>query len=172
MCSVVVCDSWRRSALRFNLPEDPERRLEWVEFLFEVNGQRLKESSWTDINICSEHFTDGCFKNLTPGTVQLKCSAVPSLCVKSEREEPHVVSLPRQLTLSPSYFLNITSPLTVHLSQQNTAEWFAFILRLAQAAQVFMRSCFQYLLIYTSRNGVISHDYRKTTGQRQSPLCR
>ncbi|XP_039999218.1 zinc finger protein 236-like isoform X3 [Xiphias gladius] len=89
MCSVVGCDSSRRSAQRFKLPEDPERRLEWVQFLFEVNGQRLKESSWTDITICTEHFTDDCFENLAPtGTVQLKPRAVPSLCVKSEPDEP------------------------------------------------------------------------------------
>ncbi|XP_071348020.1 uncharacterized protein [Trachinotus anak] len=89
MCSVLGCDSSRRSAQRFKLPEDPERRLEWVQFLFEVNKQRLKESSWTDITICSEHFTDDCFENMAPtGTVQLKPSAVPSLCVKSEPEEP------------------------------------------------------------------------------------
>ncbi|XP_059199760.1 zinc finger protein 28-like [Centropristis striata] len=89
MCSVVGCDSWRRSAQGFKLPEDPERRLEWVQFILEVNGQRLKESSWTDISICHEHFTVDCFVNLTPtGTVQLKPSAVPSLCVKSEPDEP------------------------------------------------------------------------------------
>ncbi|XP_070700989.1 uncharacterized protein [Pempheris klunzingeri] len=96
MCSVVVCDSWRRSALRFRLPEDPERRLEWVQFLFEVNGQRLRESSWTDITICREHFTEDCFVKLTPvaGTVQLKYSAVPSLCLKSEPEEPVPIQEP------------------------------------------------------------------------------
>ncbi|XP_042354442.1 RE1-silencing transcription factor-like isoform X2 [Plectropomus leopardus] len=90
MCSVVGCDSWRRSAQMFKLPEDPESRLEWVQFIFEVNGQRLKESSWTDITICIEHFTDDSFEHLTPatGTVQLKPSAVPSLCVKSEPEDP------------------------------------------------------------------------------------
>ncbi|XP_040911126.1 uncharacterized protein LOC121193070 [Toxotes jaculatrix] len=89
MCSVVGCDSWRRSAQRFKLPEDPEKRLEWVEFLFEVNGQRLRESSWTDITVCNEHFTDDCFENMAPtGTVQLTPSAVPSLCVKSEPDEP------------------------------------------------------------------------------------
>ncbi|XP_045907926.1 zinc finger protein 287-like isoform X1 [Micropterus dolomieu] len=85
MCSVVGCDSGRRGAQRFKLPEDPERRLEWVQFLFEVNGQRLKETCWTDITICSEHFTDDCFVNPSLiGTVQLKSSVVPSLCIKSE----------------------------------------------------------------------------------------
>ncbi|XP_073347255.1 uncharacterized protein [Pagrus major] len=90
MCSVVGCDSWRRSAQRFKLPEDPESRLEWVQFLFEVNGQRLKESSWTDITICTEHFTDDCFIKLTAatGAARLKFDAVPSLCIKSEPEEP------------------------------------------------------------------------------------
>ncbi|XP_059199769.1 zinc finger protein 3 homolog [Centropristis striata] len=91
MCSVVGCDSWRRSAQRFRLPEDPERRLEWVQFILKVNEQRLKESSWTDISICNEHFTADCFENLTPtGTVQLKPSAVPSLCVKSEPDDPEL----------------------------------------------------------------------------------
>ncbi|XP_041805512.1 RE1-silencing transcription factor-like [Chelmon rostratus] len=90
MCSVVGCDSSRRSAQRFKLPEDPERRLVWVQFLFEVNGQRLKESSWTDITICTEHFTHDCFENVTPaaGTVQLKPNVVPSVCIKSEPEGP------------------------------------------------------------------------------------
>ncbi|XP_070830522.1 uncharacterized protein [Chaetodon trifascialis] len=87
MCSVVGCDSWRRTAQRFKLPEDPERRLEWVQFLLEVNVQRLKESSWTDITICSEHFTRSCFVDVTD-TVQLKSSAVPSLCLKSEPDDP------------------------------------------------------------------------------------
>ncbi|XP_049889398.1 zinc finger protein 285-like isoform X2 [Epinephelus moara] len=91
MCSVDGCDSWRRGAQRFKLPEDPERRLEWVQFVLEVNGQRLKESSWTDITICRHHFTEDCFINQTQsGTVQLKPSALPSLCVKSEPAEPEV----------------------------------------------------------------------------------
>ncbi|XP_034743115.1 zinc finger protein 345-like isoform X3 [Etheostoma cragini] len=99
MCSVVGCDSGRRSAPRFKLPEDPERRLEWVQFLFEVNGQRLKESSWTDITICNEHFTNDCF-DLAPrtGTALLKSSAVPSLCVKSEPEEPELDQEPFQIS--------------------------------------------------------------------------
>ncbi|XP_051250801.1 uncharacterized protein LOC127360397 isoform X1 [Dicentrarchus labrax] len=89
MCSVFDCDSWRRKVQRFKLPQDPERRLEWVQFLFDVNGQRLKESSWTDITICCEHFTADCFVQQTPetATVQLKSSAVPSLCIKSEPDE-------------------------------------------------------------------------------------
>ncbi|XP_044223227.1 zinc finger protein 8-like isoform X1 [Thunnus albacares] len=89
MCSVVGCDSWRRSAQRFKLPEDPEERLEWVQFLGEANRQRFKESCWTDITICIEHFTHDCYEKLTPtGRVQLKPRAVPSLCLKSEPEEP------------------------------------------------------------------------------------
>ncbi|XP_051251060.1 RE1-silencing transcription factor B-like isoform X6 [Dicentrarchus labrax] len=97
MCSVFDCDSWRRKVQRFKLPQDPERRLEWVQFLFDVNGQRLKESSWTDITICCEHFTADCFVQQTPetATVQLKSSAVPSLCIKSEPDEsepPQTVS--------------------------------------------------------------------------------
>ncbi|XP_041805567.1 transcriptional repressor CTCF-like isoform X2 [Chelmon rostratus] len=96
MCSVVGCYSWRRTAQRFKLPEDPERRLEWVQFLATVNKQRFKESSWTDITICSEHFKDDCFESVTPshsgvtGKVQLtlKPSAVPSLCLQSEADEP------------------------------------------------------------------------------------
>ncbi|XP_026168384.1 zinc finger protein 33A-like isoform X1 [Mastacembelus armatus] len=89
MCSVLGCGSWSRGVQRFKVPEDPEKRLEWVQFLFEVNGQRLKESSWTDITICSEHFAEDCFEHLTPaGTVQVKPDAVPSLCPKSEPEEP------------------------------------------------------------------------------------
>ncbi|XP_044075059.1 zinc finger and SCAN domain-containing protein 21-like isoform X3 [Siniperca chuatsi] len=96
MCSVVGCDSGRRSAHRFKLPEDPERRLEWVQFLATANKQRFKESSWTEITICSEHFTDDCFENRTPshpgktGKVQLtlKPSGVPSLCLQSGPDEP------------------------------------------------------------------------------------
>ncbi|KAM4552682.1 uncharacterized protein PAE49_016077 [Odontesthes bonariensis] len=96
MCSVVGCDSWRRSARRFMLPEDPEKRLEWVQFLFDVNGQRLKESSWTDISVCREHFTCDCFINpsAAPGTAQLKCGAVPSVCIKAEPEEPELKEEP------------------------------------------------------------------------------
>ncbi|XP_031150181.2 uncharacterized protein LOC116046111 [Sander lucioperca] len=97
MCSVVGCDSGRRSAQRFKLPEDPERRLEWVQFLATVNMQRFKEASWTDIRICSEHFKDDCFNNMSPShsgftgkdqfTLTLNPNAVPSLCLKSESEE-------------------------------------------------------------------------------------
>ncbi|XP_072220348.1 uncharacterized protein [Leuresthes tenuis] len=96
MCSVVGCDSWRRSARRFMLPEDPEKRLEWVQFLFDVNGQRLKESSWTDISVCREHFTCDCFINpsAAPGTAQLKCGAVPSVYIKTEPEEPEMKEEP------------------------------------------------------------------------------
>ncbi|KAK5859957.1 hypothetical protein PBY51_021472 [Eleginops maclovinus] len=87
MCSVLGCDSWRRDARRFKIPEDPERRLQWVQFILEANEQRLKESCWTEITICNEHFNEDCFEHLS-GTVQLRSSAVPSVCVKSEPEEP------------------------------------------------------------------------------------
>uniref|UniRef100_A0A3P9N201 THAP-type domain-containing protein n=1 Tax=Poecilia reticulata TaxID=8081 RepID=A0A3P9N201_POERE len=78
MCSVAGCDSSRRSAQRFKLPEDPEERLEWVMFIAKVNKQCFKESSWTDIYVCSEHFPDDCLVNVND-RVQLKPSAVPSL---------------------------------------------------------------------------------------------
>ncbi|KAM4552900.1 uncharacterized protein PAE49_016203 isoform 2-T2 [Odontesthes bonariensis] len=87
MCSVVGCDSWRRRPPRFKLPEDPERRLEWVLFIAKVNKQRFKESSWTDITVCSEHFAGDCFGNVS-GAVQLKPGAVPSLCVSSGPDKP------------------------------------------------------------------------------------
>ncbi|KAG7525908.1 Zinc finger 813 [Solea senegalensis] len=91
MCSVVNCDSSRRSVQRYILPEDPEKRLQWVQFVFEVNGQRLKESSCADITICGEHFTHDCFEYAgDSGFAQLKPSAVPSVCVKSEPEEPEL----------------------------------------------------------------------------------
>ncbi|KAF7667024.1 hypothetical protein LDENG_00082880 [Lucifuga dentata] len=90
MCSVAGCESWRQNAKRFNLPEDPERRLEWVQFLAEINGQCFKESSWTDITICSQHFTHDCFENSSTHlglTGQLKSNAVPSICLKSEEAD-------------------------------------------------------------------------------------
>ncbi|XP_034469613.1 zinc finger protein 678-like isoform X2 [Hippoglossus hippoglossus] len=87
MCSVFLCGSSRRGAQRFKLPKDPEKRLEWVQFVFEANCQRLKESSWTDITICREHFTEDCFGKTKTGAVQMRSSAVPSLCIKSEPEE-------------------------------------------------------------------------------------
>ncbi|XP_062261115.1 zinc finger protein 568-like isoform X2 [Platichthys flesus] len=87
MCSVFRCGSSRRGAQRFKLPKDPEKRLEWVQFVFEANGQRLRESHWTDITICREHFTEDCFGKTKTGAVQMRNSAVPSLCIKSEPEE-------------------------------------------------------------------------------------
>uniref|UniRef100_A0A3B4ZVT5 THAP domain-containing protein 1 n=1 Tax=Stegastes partitus TaxID=144197 RepID=A0A3B4ZVT5_9TELE len=78
MCSVDGCNSFRRNAKRFKLPKDPEERLEWIQFVLDVNGQRLKESTWTDITICSEHFTNDCFVNKSP-TGRLKPGSVPSL---------------------------------------------------------------------------------------------
>ncbi|XP_035489409.2 zinc finger protein 226 isoform X2 [Scophthalmus maximus] len=98
MCSVLRCDSSRRSAQRFKLPEDAEKRLEWVQFVLEVNGQRLKESCWTEISICTEHFTEDCFGNTGPtGTAQLKPGAVPSLFIKSEPDQPE----PDQVGVEP-----------------------------------------------------------------------
>ncbi|XP_062285244.1 zinc finger protein 426-like [Scomber scombrus] len=89
MCSVVGCVSLSSTNQRFKLPEDPEQRLEWVQFLATVNKQRFKESSWTDITICSQHFKDDCFEKLTPsGTVRLKPGAVPSLCLRPESDQP------------------------------------------------------------------------------------
>lgn len=90
MCSVFDCDSWQRNALRFPLPEDTDRRLKWVQFLFEVNEQRFKESSCGDITICIEHFEEGCFFKAFPaGTVRLRSGAIPSL---RARAEPEVVN--------------------------------------------------------------------------------
>uniref|UniRef100_A0A3B4ZX22 THAP domain-containing protein 1 n=1 Tax=Stegastes partitus TaxID=144197 RepID=A0A3B4ZX22_9TELE len=101
MCSVVGCDSLRRSAQRFKLPEDPERRLEWVQFLATVNKQRFKESSWTDITICREHFKDDCFVDLT-GTVQLKPGSVPTVCPQTEEPEPDQCEVSVDLRPPPS----------------------------------------------------------------------
>ncbi|XP_062285243.1 uncharacterized protein LOC133990851 [Scomber scombrus] len=111
MCSVVGCDSWRRSAQRFKLPEDPDERLEWVQFIGEVNGQCFKESCWTDITICTEHFSNDCYETLIPtGTVQLKPRAVPSLSVKSEPDEhlesPQHVKLVENAEISCQYDVN------------------------------------------------------------------
>nr|XP_020499360.1 THAP domain-containing protein 1-like [Labrus bergylta] len=89
MCSVVGCYSGHIGVQRFKLPEDPDRRFEWVQFLFEVNEQRFKESDWTDITICRAHFTKDCFVKPTckNGTAQLKSSAVPSLFIKANTDE-------------------------------------------------------------------------------------
>ncbi|XP_041848285.1 oocyte zinc finger protein XlCOF8.4-like [Melanotaenia boesemani] len=105
MCSVVGCDSWRRNARRFTLPEDPEKRLEWVQFVLEVNSQRLKESSCTDISVCSEHFTRDCFLNPAPtsDTIQLKSGAVPTVCVKEEPEEVELKQEPVEIEASSFY---------------------------------------------------------------------
>lgn len=69
-------------------------RLEWVQFLFEINGQRLKESCWTDISICSEHFADVYLLHMFPsGSIKLRSGAVPSACTKTEPEELEVCEL-------------------------------------------------------------------------------
>lgn len=87
MCSVFDCDSWRRNALRFPLPEDTDRRLKWVQFLFEVNEQRFKESSGNDITICVEHFDEDCYFRAFPaGTLRLMSGATPSLRTRAERK--------------------------------------------------------------------------------------
>uniref|UniRef100_A0A1A7YJ31 Uncharacterized protein n=1 Tax=Iconisemion striatum TaxID=60296 RepID=A0A1A7YJ31_9TELE len=52
----------------------------WATFIAKGNEQRYDESSWTEIAVCSEHFTGDCFDNET-GSVQLKPGAVPSVCV-------------------------------------------------------------------------------------------
>ena len=113
MCSVVGCD--RRSAQAFKLPEDPERRLEWVQFLFEVNGQRLKESSWTDIAICGDHFTEDCFVDMSPSTgmVQLKSCAVPSQFIQPEPQEPDTHQVRTKYWWRP-YFNSLNFQLSVH----------------------------------------------------------
>ncbi|XP_041659844.1 zinc finger protein 37 homolog [Cheilinus undulatus] len=94
MCSVVGCYSGRLGAQRFKLPEDPERRLQWVRFLAAANKQRFKESSWTDISVCIEHFKDDCFEKRLSDMAQLtlKPTAVPSLFNESEEPEAHLES--------------------------------------------------------------------------------
>ncbi|XP_013886876.1 zinc finger protein 37 [Austrofundulus limnaeus] len=87
MCSVYGCYSGLLNAERFKLPEDPEERLEWVMFLAKTNKQRFKESSWTDIAVCSDHFTGDCFVD-EAHPVQLKPGSVPSVCLKSGPDEP------------------------------------------------------------------------------------
>lgn len=89
MCSVAGCTSL---AQRFRLPRDPERRLEWVQFLATANEQQFKESSWRDFRVCCKHFTEDCFDNLMPTRLEstgkvrltLKPAAVPSLCVQPD----------------------------------------------------------------------------------------
>uniref|UniRef100_A0A1A8P3L8 Uncharacterized protein n=1 Tax=Nothobranchius rachovii TaxID=451742 RepID=A0A1A8P3L8_9TELE len=85
MCSVGGCESWRRSAQRFRLPDDPEVREMWATFIAKANEHRCAESSWTEIAVCCEHFTGDCFDNET-GSVRLKPGAVPSVCVDSGPE--------------------------------------------------------------------------------------
>lgn len=87
MCSVAGCTSL---AQRFRLPRDPERRLDWVQFLATANEQQFKESSWRDFRVCCNHFAKDCFENLIPSRVEASCKlrltlkpdAVPSLCVQ------------------------------------------------------------------------------------------
>ncbi|KAK2822395.1 hypothetical protein Q5P01_022460 [Channa striata] len=116
LCSVVGCASWRRGAERFKLPEDPEKRLEWFQFLFDVNGQRIKESAWTDINICSEHFTEDCFEDQSLCETVLRPSAVPKLCVNPEPGHPgepgKSTEVACQCNLGASINLTLTDAIT------------------------------------------------------------
>ncbi|MED6247598.1 hypothetical protein ATANTOWER_009559 [Ataeniobius toweri] len=123
MCSVVTCDSWRRRAQRFILPEDPEKRLEWVQFLFEVNGQRLKESSWTDITVCSEHFTRNSFLTAA-GTALLKCDAVPSVYQPDEPKQDTI--LPKDTACKHDQLKTCHSP-TPGSSELNKEEYSTLI---------------------------------------------
>lgn len=100
MCSVFGCDSERRGAPRFKLPQDPEMRLLWVQFLATVNMQRFKEASWTDITICSEHFGEDCFDHRTPAHPGvINPSAVPSLGLRSGEHETDPQSPARAVSL-------------------------------------------------------------------------
>ncbi|XP_030016939.1 zinc finger protein 492-like [Sphaeramia orbicularis] len=122
MCSVFGCDSWRRSVERFKLPDDPEKRLEWVEFLGTVNKQRFKESSWTEITICREHFKEDCFGKPTQGAVQLKPCAVPSLKSDLNESEPNVQSPADVETGGASSSSNDESGQTSQAAQEITVQ--------------------------------------------------
>ncbi|XP_038145173.1 uncharacterized protein LOC119786135 isoform X2 [Cyprinodon tularosa] len=93
-CSVVGCDSWHRGAQCFSLAADPDKRLEWVQFLFVVNGQRIQESSWVDIRVCAEHFTPSCFVQVNPATsiALLKTDAIPSVYRPADPEVKEMTS--------------------------------------------------------------------------------
>lgn len=108
MCSVLGCYSSR--VPRFKLPEDPDMRLEWVQFLAKVNEHRFKESSWRDISICCGHFERNCFENPSHAPATLKPNAVPSLCFHSEEPEPsdrknHEVSQAHDHHMLPALYL-------------------------------------------------------------------
>lgn len=73
------CASWRRNAQCFTLPEDPEVKCLWFEFVAESDDQR------SEIVICSEHFLEESFeKSAVTNRVRLKPSAVPTVRIKTE----------------------------------------------------------------------------------------
>ncbi|XP_061588256.1 zinc finger protein 429-like [Cololabis saira] len=185
MCSVVGCDSWRRHARRFPLPEDPEKRLEWVQFLFEVNGQRLKESSWTDITVCTEHFTPDCFLRETPGTaVQLKSGAVPLVHVH-DQEELHIKQEPVEspdedpafepldICHSPAFFKEETSSVIASPRSSDGSES-------SKYDYVQMLQKIENLDIIRKKAGLLQVDSRYVVNEKQlftmfsskCPLCR
>lgn len=118
MCSVAGCTSL---AQRFTLPRDPDRRLEWVEFLATANEQQFKESSWMDFTICCDHFTNDCFENVTAnrsvptGMVRLplalKKDAVPSLCVQPGVSGMNVL-MKSEVSLLPSLHEGLLTSVT------------------------------------------------------------
>lgn len=60
-------------------------RRQWVQFVGQASGQLFKESSFTDITVCKEHFLEECFeKPKETDEVQLKLNAVPTKVIKSE----------------------------------------------------------------------------------------
>lgn len=120
MCSVLGCYSSR--VPRFQLPEDPDMRLEWVQFLAKVNAQRFKESSWRDISVCCMHFQRDCFEDPSRSPATLMPNAVPSLCSHSEEPQPrdrehHEVSQAHDHHMLPSlHFIQIDCHYHTHLA--------------------------------------------------------
>lgn len=106
MCSVAGCASL---AQRFRLPRDPERRLDWVQFLATANEQQFKESSWRDFRVCCNHFSEECFENLISSRLEasgkvrltLKPDAVPSVGVQLDGGQSKEQVSP---TAKPVYF--------------------------------------------------------------------
>lgn len=128
MCSVLGCYSNR--APRFRLPEDPDMRLEWVQFLATVNEQCFKESSWRDIAICCDHFERECFVNPSLSPPTLKPGAVPSLCLHSEESEPSDRENPEVMIKST---IEICWDVYVHLASGLTCMWnLPFVLTFTQ----------------------------------------
>lgn len=95
MCSVIGCDSWRRGAQRFTLPEEPQIRITWIQFVAEANGLKwnellghFDEALWNNITICREHFSEECFeKPVESDRVKLKPDAVPTVRIKSKADQ-------------------------------------------------------------------------------------